>query len=142
MFYFNGKVNINDATKEYLKKHVEEKKKAQEKTKEMEDGGGSGTTAVTGNELSKPVSDETETGTVDAGDKGNEENPKKFGIVTEEDSKADKDVAEKINTMIEEWLKTRPPPPPPPVEQPADISSKHKNGESSVDVTKNGIVQL
>uniref|UniRef100_A0A0E0E9E2 PWI domain-containing protein n=1 Tax=Oryza meridionalis TaxID=40149 RepID=A0A0E0E9E2_9ORYZ len=130
-------VNINDATKEYLKKHVEEKKKAQEKTKEMEDGGGSGTTAVTGNELPKPVSDETETGTGDAGDKGNEENPKKFGIVTEEDSKADKDVAEKISSMIEEWLKTRPPPPPPPVEQPADISSKHKNGESSVDVTKN-----
>ncbi|XP_015650047.1 RNA-binding motif protein 25 isoform X1 [Oryza sativa Japonica Group] len=130
-------VNINDATKEYLKKHVEEKKKAQEKTKEMEDGGGSGTTAVTGNELSKPVSDETETGTGDAGDKGNEENPKKFGIVTEEDSKADKDVAEKISSMIEEWLKTRPPPPPPPVEQSADISSKHKNGEYSVDVTKN-----
>uniref|UniRef100_A0A0D9X7U0 PWI domain-containing protein n=1 Tax=Leersia perrieri TaxID=77586 RepID=A0A0D9X7U0_9ORYZ len=129
-------VNINDATKEYLKKHVEEKKKSQEKTKETEDGGGSVSTAVTGNELSKPDSDETETETGNAGDKGNEENPKKFGIVTDEDSEADKDVAEKMSSMIEEWLKTRPPPPPPPVEQPADISSKHKNGESGIDMTK------
>ncbi|KAF0899151.1 hypothetical protein E2562_013374 [Oryza meyeriana var. granulata] len=129
-------VNINDATKEYLKKHVEEKKKAQENTKETEDGGGSVTTAVTGNELSKPVSDETETEAGDGGDKGNEENPKKFGIVTEEDSETDKDVAEKISSMIEEWLKTRPPPPPPQVEQSADLSSKHKNGESGVDMTK------
>ncbi|KAL5230501.1 hypothetical protein ABZP36_029277 [Zizania latifolia] len=131
-------VNINDATKEYLKKHVEEKKKAQEKAKETEDGGGSVTNAVTGNELSKPVTDETEAETGDTGDKDNEENPKKFGIVTEEDSEADKDVAEKISSMIEEWLKTRPPPPPPPppVQQSADISSKHKNGESGVDMTK------
>ncbi|XP_015696018.1 RNA-binding protein 25 isoform X2 [Oryza brachyantha] len=129
-------VNINDATKEYLKKHVEEKKKAQENTKETEDGGGSVTAAVTGNELSNTVSDETDTEAGDGGDKGNEENPKKFGVVTEEDSESDKDVAEKISVMIEEWLKTRPPPPPPPVEQSADISSKQKNGESDVDMTK------
>ncbi|KAG8047271.1 hypothetical protein GUJ93_ZPchr0008g13958 [Zizania palustris] len=126
-------VNINDATKEYLKKHVEEKKKAQEKAKETEDGGGSVTNAVIGNELPKPVSDETEI--EDTGDKGNEENPKKFGIVTEEDSDADKDGAEKISSMIKEWLKTRPPPPPP-VQQSADISSKQKNGEPGVDMTK------
>ncbi|CAL5012332.1 unnamed protein product [Urochloa decumbens] len=121
-------ININDATKEYLKKHVEEKKRAQEKAKETEDGSGDGTTAVAENESSKPVPDESDKATGDAGDKDSEENTKKFGIVTDEDSEADKDVAEKISSMIEEWLKTRPPPPPPPVQPSAD--------SSGVDITK------
>lgn len=116
-------ININDATKEYLKKHVEVKKRAQEKEKETEDASGDGTTAVAQNESSKPVPDESDKETGDAGDKDSEENAKKFGIVTDEDSQADKDVAEKISSMIEEWLKTRPPPPPPPPVQPSADSS-------------------
>ncbi|RCV31047.1 hypothetical protein SETIT_6G145200v2 [Setaria italica] len=123
-------ININDATKEYLKKHVEEKKRAQDKAKETEDGGGDGTTAVAETESSKPVPDESDKATRDSVDKDSEENTKKFGIVTDEDSEADKDVAEKISSMIEEWLKTRPPPPPPPppVQPSAD--------SSGVDITK------
>ncbi|XP_066379865.1 RNA-binding motif protein 25-like isoform X3 [Miscanthus floridulus] len=124
-------ININDATKEYLKKHVEEKKRAQEKAKETEDASGDGTTAVADNESSKPVPDESDKETGDAGDKDNEENTKKFGIVTDEDFQADKDVAEKISNMIEEWLKTRPPPPPPP--PPAQPSAD----SSGVDKAKN-----
>ncbi|KAM0876556.1 hypothetical protein ACQ4PT_036101 [Festuca glaucescens] len=131
-------VNINDATKEYLKKHVEEKKKAQENAKEKEDGSGDGTSAVAENDSLKLVSDKTDE-TEDVEDKDDQENTKKFGIVTNEDSEADKEAADQINSMIEEWLKTRPPPPPPPPPpaQPlADISSKHNNGESGVDMTK------
>uniref|UniRef100_A0ACD6A1G4 Uncharacterized protein n=1 Tax=Avena sativa TaxID=4498 RepID=A0ACD6A1G4_AVESA len=131
-------VNINDATKEYLKKYVEEKKKAQENAKEKEDGGGDGTSAVAEHESLKPVSDKTDE-TEDVGDKDEQENTKKFGIITNEDSEADKEAAEQINSMIEEWLKTRPPPPPPPpppVQPSADISSKHNNGESGVDMKK------
>jgi len=135
LFYFLYQININDATKDYLKKHVEEKKRAQEKAKETEDASGDGTTAVAENESSKPVPDESDKETGDAGDKDNEENTKKFGIVTDEDFQADKDVAEKISNMIEEWLKTRPPPPPPPppVQQFADSSGvdKAKNGTGS-----------
>lgn len=131
-------VNINDATKEYLKRHVEQKKKMLENTKQKEEGGGDGTSSVADNESSKLIPDKTEE-TEDAGDKDNEESTKKFGIVTDDDSEADKEAAEKINSMIEEWLKTRPPPPPPPpppVLPPADISFKHKDGESGVDMTK------
>lgn len=131
-------VNINDATKEYLKKHVEEKKKAQENVKEKEDGGRDGTSAVAENEALKLVSDKTDE-TEDIGDKDDQESTKKFGIITNEDSEADKDSAEQINSMIEEWLKTRPPPPPPPpppVQPSADISSKHTDGESGVDMKK------
>ncbi|KAF7095838.1 hypothetical protein CFC21_097902 [Triticum aestivum] len=129
-------VNINDATKEYLKKHVEEKKKVHENTKKEEDEGGDGTSAVAENESLKLVSGKTDE-TEDSGDKDSEENTKKFGIVTNEDSEADKAAAELINSIIEEWLKTRPlppPPPPPPVQPSADISSKHNNGESVVDM--------
>lgn len=128
-------ININDATKEYLKKHVEEKKRAQEKAKETEDASGDGTTAVAENESSKPVPDESDKERGNAGDKDNEENTKKFGIVTDEDSQADKDVAEKISNMIEEWLKTRPPPPPPPppVQPSADSSGVDKAKNDSND---------
>ena len=132
-------VNTNDATKEYLKKHVEEKKKAQENAKEKE--GGDGTSAVADNESLKLVSDKTDE-TEDVGDKDDQENANKFGIVTNEDSEADKEAAEQINSMIEEWLKTRPPPPPPPpppVQPSADIASKHNNGESGVDMKKTGM---
>ncbi|CAM0911385.1 unnamed protein product [Alopecurus aequalis] len=131
-------VNINDATKEYLKKHVEEKKKAQENAKEKKDVGGDGTSAVAEDESLKLVSSKTDE-TEDVEDKGDQENTKKFGIVTNEDSEADKDAAEQISGMIEEWLKTRPPPPPPPpplIQPSADISSKHNHGESGVDMTK------
>ncbi|XP_062191076.1 RNA-binding motif protein 25-like isoform X4 [Phragmites australis] len=128
-------ININDATKEYLKKHVEEKKKAQEKAKETEDGGGEGTVAVADaeNESSKPVSDESDKDKGDAGEKDSEENTKRFGIVTDEDSEADKDAAEKLRSMIEEWLKTRPPPPPPPVQPSADSSGVNLTKTDSVD---------
>ncbi|KAK3123402.1 hypothetical protein QOZ80_8AG0630090 [Eleusine coracana subsp. coracana] len=125
-------ININDATKEYLKKHVEEKKKAQEKARETERGDGDGSTAGAENELSKPVPDESNKETGDAGDKDSEENTKRFGIVTDEDSEADKDAAEKISSMIEEWLKTRPPPPPP-VQPSADISAADTMKTDSVD---------
>jgi RNA-binding protein 25 len=133
-------VNINDATKEYLKKYVEEKKKAQENAKEKDDGGGDGTSAAAENESLKLDSDKTDEAE-DVGDKDDQENTKKFGIVSNEDSEADKEAGEQISSMIEEWLKTRPPPPPPPppVQPSADISSKHNNGESGVDMTKNGM---
>jgi RNA-binding protein 25 len=80
----------------------------------------------------KPVPDESDKDRGDARDKDNEESTKKFGIVTDEDSEADKDVAEKISSMIEDWLKTRPPPPPPPVQPSAD--------SSVADMTKAGTV--
>ncbi|KAJ1268420.1 hypothetical protein BS78_07G133500 [Paspalum vaginatum] len=123
-------ININDATREYLKKYVEEKKRAQEKVKETEDAGGDGITAGAENESSKHATDESVKAMGDAGDKDTEENTKKFGIITDDESETDKDVAEKLSSMIEEWLKTRPPPPPPPVQPSAD--------SSGVDTTKTG----
>ncbi|KAL6900844.1 hypothetical protein ACP4OV_005520 [Aristida adscensionis] len=122
----DAKININDATKEYLKKHVEEKKRAQEKAKVTDDGVVDVTIAVPENELSKPAPDQSDKETVDAGGKDSEDNTTRFGIVSDEDSEADKDIAEKINSMIEEWLKTRPPPPPPPVQPSGDSSDMTK----------------
>ncbi len=68
-----------------------------------------------------------------------------FGIVTDEDKEADREAVEKLTSMIEERLKTRPLPPPPPQatgdgsgnsnsEVPAksrDADSEMRNGESS-----------
>lgn len=68
-----------------------------------------------------------------------------FGIVTDEDREADRDTLEKIKTMIEERLKTRPLPPPPPppirdgsVDSFSEQPTKTREGDSDVDTKKSG----
>ncbi|XP_012085358.1 RNA-binding protein 25 isoform X2 [Jatropha curcas] len=116
-------LNVNQATREYLERYVEKKTENSKNLKESqamgvdkEDGTAVG---VEKNETPKSSVEDSS----NASDKGNKENtdPANFGIVTDEDKEGDKEALEKLSSMIEERLKTRPlPPPPPPPQIPAD----------------------
>jgi RNA-binding protein 25 len=82
-------------------------------------------------------------------DKGNKENHDlaNFGIVTDEDKAGDREAIEKLTSMIEERLKTKPlPPPPPPSLAPADgsgnsnleLPSKSRDGDTDADIMRSG----
>lgn len=76
-------------------------------------------------------------------DSGNKENDSaNFGIVTDEDKEADKEATGKLNSMIDERLKTKPLPPPPALDgtrnSNSELPSKSRDGDSDVDILKNG----
>lgn len=145
-------LNINQATREYLERYVE-KKTEREKNKETEsqatDKEREGAPGAEKQEPPKSAAEETKKESGESGDKENQENHK-FGIVTDEDRDADKDALEKITSMIEERLKTKPlpPPPPPPTQVPGDafaksnseIPSKSRDGDSDVDIMRSDVV--
>lgn len=65
--------------------------------------------------------------------------------MTEEEREADRDASEKLARMIEERLKTNPLPPPPPQtaadgsgKSNSDLHAKLRDGDSDIDVTRNG----
>ncbi|GAV91424.1 PWI domain-containing protein [Cephalotus follicularis] len=68
-----------------------------------------------------------------------------FGIVTDEDKEADQEALEKLRSIIEERLKTRPLPPPPAQLAVTDVSgnintdlpAKSRDGDSDADIVKN-----
>lgn len=137
-------LNINQATREYLERYVE-KKTEREKLKETE-GQIAESAPDVQNQEPKKLGLEENSKDDDSGDKDNHEKMKTFGIVTDEDSDADRDVSEKIANMIEERAKMRPlPPPPPPTQASANGSvksiseapSKSKDVDSDVDIMKN-----
>ncbi|XP_073001183.1 RNA-binding motif protein 25 isoform X1 [Typha latifolia] len=139
-------LNINQATKDYLEKYIE-KKTEREKLKGAETEAGDKENengSVIEKESPKPVIVETKKDPEDSDDKEKQENAQKFGIVTDEDREADRDALEKITSMIEERLKTKPLPPPPPVQTPADgsakshseLPSKSRDGDSDVDIVR------
>ncbi|KAF2292729.1 hypothetical protein GH714_027665 [Hevea brasiliensis] len=134
-------LNVNQATREYLERYVEKKTENSKNLKEnqagridKEDG-----TAL-GVEKNEPSKSTEEDSNIDK-EKGNKESHDlaNFGIVTDEDKEADKEALEKLTSMIEERLKTKPLPPPPP-QTPGNTNSelpaKSRDGDSDADIAR------
>ncbi|XP_038703620.1 RNA-binding protein 25 isoform X2 [Tripterygium wilfordii] len=142
-------LNVNQGTREYLKRYVEKKTENAKKLKEgqaAEDGKEvDSASGVEKNEVLKSSVEDLEEEN-DAESKGNN-NVSNFAIVTDEDREGDQDALEKLTNMIEERLKTKPLPPPP-AQIPADGSgdanpellSKLREGDTDVYVTRNDAV--
>ncbi|XXG55326.1 hypothetical protein AAC387_Pa03g3023 [Persea americana] len=140
-------LNVNQATREYLERYVEKKTEREKKLKEDGTEGdekeGESAPGVEKHEPPKPSEEDTKKED-DSLDKENQDATLKFGIVTDEDREADKDALEKLTSMMEERIKTRPPPPPPPMPNPADgstksnseVAAKSRDGDSDVDIMK------
>ncbi|KAJ4961660.1 hypothetical protein NE237_021570 [Protea cynaroides] len=141
-------LNVNQATREYLERYVEKKTEREKKPKETEIE----TEDTEKVEESEPGSDKNEAqktseeyskkGEGNSADKENQDNST-FGIVTDEDREADRDALEKLTSMIEERLKTKPPPPPPApttadgsAKSNSEVPSKSRDGDSDVDIMK------
>ncbi|CAI8587609.1 unnamed protein product [Vicia faba] len=139
-------INVDEAMRNYLERYVQKKA---ESSKEKETQAAE---AEKDGEVAKP-SDVNEDANPDPElsnkEDGNDSVNKKshdvvtFGIVTDEDREADRDTLEKIKTMIEERLKTRPLPPPPPppirdgsVDSFSEQPTKTREGDSDVDPKK------
>ncbi|GLT50338.1 hypothetical protein SLA2020_238290 [Shorea laevis] len=122
-------INVNQATREYLELFVKKKMENAKKLKETQAGADEkeGETEA-GNEKSEPSIASVDD-TKEDSDAGNKKNLdiSNSGIVTDEDQEADKEALEKLTSMIEERLKTKPLPPPP--AQPAPDSSMKSNSE-------------
>ncbi|XWS34819.1 hypothetical protein CRYUN_Cryun21dG0070100 [Craigia yunnanensis] len=139
-------LNVNQATRDYLERYVEKKTENAKKLNEAQAAGGEkeGENAVGDekNESSTPSVEDSK----NLSDTGNKENIDiaNSGIVTDEDREADRDVSEKLASMIEERLKTNPLPPPPPQSAPegsgksnSDLPAKLRDDNSDVDVMRN-----
>ncbi|XP_039125799.1 RNA-binding protein 25 isoform X1 [Dioscorea cayenensis subsp. rotundata] len=136
-------LNINQATREYLDRYIE-KKTESEKLKgpelEIATEENKSAAAVENKEPQnpKPIEEDLDT----SRDKETQESTQKFGIITDEDHDADREILEKVTSMIEERIKTKPLPPPPPMQVPADaksnseVPSKSRDGDSGVDAMK------
>ncbi|KAI5573499.1 hypothetical protein BDE02_10G083000 [Populus trichocarpa] len=140
-------LNVNQATKEYLERYVEKKTENSKNFKETQvaDTGKEDGTGIDGKkgEFSKSSAEDSNNDS----DKGNKENHDlaNFGIVTDEDKAGDREAIEKLTSMIEERLKTKPlPPPPPPSLAPADgsgnsnleLPSKSRDGDTDADIMR------
>ncbi|KAJ3677500.1 hypothetical protein LUZ60_003224 [Juncus effusus] len=111
-------LNINQATREYLEKYVE-KKTEREKFKETESLLETSDPTQIQTEPPKSAAEESKKESSDSpkdSSKDSSKDPKdeaqKFGVVSDEDRKADKEAVEKIESMLEERAKSLPPPPP------------------------------
>lgn len=83
----------------------------------------------------------------DSNSSNKENDAANFGIVTDEDREADREAMEKLTSLIEERLKTKPlPPPPTPApgngtgNSNSELPAKSRDGDSDVDITRNGKV--
>ncbi|XP_024023897.1 RNA-binding protein 25 isoform X2 [Morus notabilis] len=127
-------LNVNQATRDYLERYVEKKTenskklKATEASPAMKEDESAASDEKT--DLPKPTAEEP---TKEDSDSGNKENDNaNFGIVTDEDSEADREAMGKLTSMIEERLKTKPlPPPPPPPPPPAQASGEGAGNSNS-----------
>uniref|UniRef100_A0A1J3HM99 RNA-binding protein 25 n=1 Tax=Noccaea caerulescens TaxID=107243 RepID=A0A1J3HM99_NOCCA len=138
-------VNVNQATKEYLLKYVEKKMEDAKKAKESQSLGSEDNKAEgpeSGREKTEnstmPTSGETEKD----GELKSKENIDiaNSAVLTDEEREADKEAMEKIESAIEERVKTNPLPPPPPP-PPADgsgieLAFKSKDGDFNTDITR------
>ncbi|XP_052311075.1 RNA-binding motif protein 25 isoform X4 [Populus trichocarpa] len=118
-------LNVDQATKEYLERYVEKKTENSKIFKETQAAGADkeDRTGIDSEKGEPPISSINVLS--NDSDKGNKENHDlaNFGIVTDEDKVGDREALEKLTSMIEERLKTKPlPPPPPPSQAPADGS--------------------
>ncbi|XP_043703844.1 RNA-binding protein 25-like isoform X2 [Telopea speciosissima] len=131
-------LNVNQATREYLERYVEKKTEREKKPNET----GNEEESQPGSEKSEPQSTSEKKDESDSADKENQDSST-FGIVTDEDQEADGDALEKLTSMIEERLKTKPPPPPPApttadgsAKSNSEMPSKSRDGDSDVDIMK------
>ncbi|KAM0936463.1 putative RNA recognition motif domain, PWI domain, RNA-binding domain superfamily [Dioscorea sansibarensis] len=142
-------LNIKQATREYLDRYIEkklesEKLKGPESEIATEENKSAAAVENKDPQNPKPVG-ETKEDLDTSKDKENQESTQKFGIITDEDRDADREILEKVTSMIEERIKTKPLPPPPPVQVPVDaksnseVPSKSRDGDSGVDVVKGDV---
>ncbi|XP_043723324.1 RNA-binding protein 25 isoform X2 [Telopea speciosissima] len=141
-------LNVNQATREYLERYVEKKTERENKPKETE----TETEGTEKEEESQPVSEKSKPQKTseenlkkdenDSADKENQDTTT-FGIVNDEDREADRDALEKLTSMIEERIKTKPPPLPPApttangsAKSNSEVPSKSRDGDSDVDIMK------
>ncbi|XP_057948923.1 RNA-binding motif protein 25 isoform X2 [Malania oleifera] len=139
-------LNVNEATKEYLKRYVEKKTENSKKPKETEAEGDdkmeeSGS-AVEKNDPSKPSAEDSKMEVDDSRNKENNDSAN-FGIVTDEDKEADREALEKLTSMIEERLKTKPLSMPPTQgavdgsgSSNLETNAKSRDGDSDVDIIR------
>ncbi|XP_058114927.1 RNA-binding motif protein 25 isoform X2 [Magnolia sinica] len=138
-------LNVNQATREYLERYVEKKTEREKKLKEGDAEGiekdDESAPGVKKHEPQKPSLQDSKKDDHSA-DKENHDAAQKFGIVTDEDREADREASEKLTSMMEERLKTKPLPPPPPVQNDSSMKSnsevpaKSRDGDSDVDIMK------
>ncbi|XP_057774600.1 RNA-binding motif protein 25 isoform X3 [Salvia miltiorrhiza] len=131
-------LNVNQTTWKYLERYVEKKiegSRAKEsatdgsdKEEARESSSDTGKAVKLTEESLKPSSDEQKKDDSEM----NKEKPEaaSFGLVTDEDKDADRDVSEKLTGMIEERLKNKPLPPPPPPPQPQTLIDGPGNSNS------------
>ncbi|XP_022886166.1 RNA-binding protein 25 isoform X1 [Olea europaea var. sylvestris] len=147
-------LNVNQATREYLKQYVEKKAESSKIINESEIEGAKkeeeSASGAENNDTLKP-SEESQMPTSDEQKKDSSETVKKedtdaaqFDLVIDEDREADREAIEKLTRMIEERLKNKPlPPPPPPPQMAVDGSgnseqpSRLRDREPEGDVAKN-----
>ncbi|XP_042497943.1 RNA-binding protein 25-like isoform X2 [Macadamia integrifolia] len=134
-------LNVNQATREYLERYVEKKNEREKKPNET----GKDEESQPGSNKSEPQSTSEKDLKKDESDSTDKENQDSstFGIVTDEDREADGDALEKLTSMIEERLKTKPPPPPPALntadgsaKSNSELPSKSRDGDSDVDIMR------
>ncbi|XP_021842906.1 RNA-binding motif protein 25 isoform X2 [Spinacia oleracea] len=148
-------LNVDQATRDYLERYVKKKKDnlikpsetgAEEATKEGE--GAPGVDKVEGNGKEEPAKTVVEEPKKDVNETENKENDTaSFGLVTDEDRSVDREALEKLTSMIEERIRTKPLPPPPPPPAPkvvdgtnnlnSEVPSKSGDKDSDIDNVKN-----
>ncbi|MCL7042784.1 hypothetical protein MKW94_010017 [Papaver nudicaule] len=139
-------LNVNQKTREYLERYVE-KKTEREKLKETETEEETAP-GVEKKEPSKPTLEDPKKDVNDSADNEKQDTTQNFGVVTDEDREADRDVMDKLKNMIEERLKTKPLPPPPAL-TPADASgksntevpTKSRDVELDIDIMKTDVAE-
>ncbi|KAG7585173.1 PWI domain [Arabidopsis thaliana x Arabidopsis arenosa] len=134
-------VNVNQATKEYLLKYVEKKIETAKKAKESQ-AVGTEENQAEGPESERRKLESTENETGKDGEPKSKENIDiaNSAVVNDEEREADREAMEKIESAIEERLKSNPLPPPPPP-PPADRSGMElaftsKDGDSNTDIAR------
>ena len=141
-------LNVNQATREHLERYVEKKIENSKKPQESDiEGSEKEQESVPGVEENENLKSSVEDSKKDGNESVNKENQDNatFGIVTDEDREADHEALEKLTSMMEERMKTKPLPPPP-TQGPADGSENTnselptKSRDSDVDIMRNGEV--
>lgn len=143
-------MNVNQATKEYLLKYVEKKIEDAKKAKESQ-AVGTGVNRAEGPESEREKTESDEkcvSARPTLGETGKDGEPKNIDIansavLTDEEKEADREAMKKIESAVEERLKTNPLPPPPPP-PPADgsgmeLAFKSKDGDSNTDIARSGL---
>lgn len=137
-------MNVNQATKEYLLKYVEKKIETAKKAKESQ-AVGTEENQAEGPESERRKLESAENETGKDGEPKSKENIDiaNSAVINDEEREADREAMEKIESAIEERLKSNPLPPPPPP-PPADRSGMElaftsKDGDSNTDIARSGL---